>query len=256
MSIVIKTVKKTNKKKKKNPPIAPAIARAVAMEAEGAAIIDIGGEFTRPGFLPVSEEDELGRVAPVIAALSGRIAAPISIDTTKPRVAREAARLGAVVVNDIWGLQGEPGMADAVAETEFAAIIMHNRREIDGTVDIVDDVRRFFERSIAIAERAGIPVARLILDPGVGFGKSFEQNLDCIRHLDRFADFGLPLLVGLSRKSFIGRILDNKVGERLVGTLAANMIALASGASILRVHDVAEHQAALAIFKAVKGLKR
>jgi dihydropteroate synthase len=233
-----------------------AVSHALAMEGEGAAIIDIGGESTRPGFVPVSEADELARVLPVIEALSGRIAAPISIDTTKPRVAREAVRAGAVVVNDIWGFQGDPIMADIVAETASAAILMHNRREIDGMIDIVEDIRGFFERSLAIAERAGVPRERLILDPGVGFGKSFEQNLDCIRHLDRFADFGLPLLVGLSRKSFIGRILDNKVEERLVGTLAANMIALAKGASILRVHDVAEHQATLAIFKAVKGLPR
>jgi dihydropteroate synthase len=233
-----------------------AVSHAAAMVRRGAAIIDIGGESTRPGFAPVSEEDELARVLPIIEALAGRIAAPISIDTTKPRVAREAVRRGAVVVNDIWGLQGDPGMADVVAETRSAAIVMHNRREIDGTIDIVDDVRRFFERSIAIAGGAGIPTDRLILDPGIGFGKSFEQNLACIRALDRFAELGLPVLVGLSRKSFIGRILDNKVEDRLVGTLAANMIALAKGASILRVHDVAEHQAALAIFKAVKGLPR
>lgn len=233
-----------------------AVARAVAMDGEGAAIIDIGGESTRPGFTAVGEEEELARVLPVIEALDGRTAAPISIDTTKPRVAREAVRLGAAVINDIWGLQGDPGMANAVAEMESAAIVMHNRHEIDAAIDIVDDVRRFFERSIGIAEQAGVPRDRLVLDPGVGFGKSFEQNLACIRHLDRFAEFGLPLLVGLSRKSFIGRILDEPVGERLVGTLAANMIALAKGASILRVHDVAEHREALAIFQAVKGLPR
>ncbi len=233
-----------------------AVAHAVAMEGQGAAIIDIGGESTRPGFAPVTEDDELGRVAPVISGLAGRIAVPISIDTTKPRMAREAARLGAVVINDIWGLQADPLMADVVAETQSAAIIMHNRREIDGAVEIVGDVRRFFDRSITIATQAGVPADRLILDPGVGFGKTFEQNLACIRHLDRFADYGLPLLVGLSRKSFIGRILDNKVEERLVGTLAANMIALAGGAAILRVHDVGEHHAALAVFKALKGLPR
>lgn len=231
-----------------------AVAHAIAMEGQGAAIIDIGGESTRPGFAPVSEAEELARIAPVVAALAGKIAAPLSIDTTKPRVAREAARLGAVVINDIWGLQGNPSMADVVAETRSAAIIMHNRREIDGAIEIVDEIRRFFEGSIAIAERAGVPAGRLILDPGVGFGKSFEQNLDCIRQLDRFADFGLPLLVGLSRKSFIGRLLGNTVKERLVGTLAANMSGLAKGASVIRVHDVGEHHAALAIFKALKGL--
>ena len=234
-----------------------AVAHAVAMEGQGAAIIDIGGESTRPGFAPVSEEDELARVLPVIEALAGRIAAPISIDTTKPRVAREAARRGAVVVNDIWGLQGDPGMADAVAETESAAIIMHNRREIDGAIDIVDDVRRFFERSIA-HRRARRHSRR---PPHPRPRRRLRQKLRAESRLHpristAFAEFGLPLLVGLSRKSFIGRILDNKVEERLVGTLAANMIALAKGASILRVHDVAEHQAALAIFKAVKGLPR
>ena len=144
-------------------------------------------------------------------------------------------------------------MGPPVAEAEAASIIMHNRVEIDGTIDIIDDARRFFDRSLALAGGAGVPSERIILDPGIGFGKTFEQNLECLRHMDRFLEYGLPLLLGLSRKSFIGRLLDRPVEERLAGTLAANVIGLARGASIIRVHDVAEHRDALAMFRALKG---
>ncbi len=164
---------------------AAAIARARAMVAEGAAIVDIGGESTRPGHLPVSEEEELRRVTPVLEALAG-FDAPVSIDTAKAAVAREAARLGACVINDIWGLQRDPGMADAVAETGSAVVIMHNRNEADPAIDILDDVERFFERSLNLAAAAGAPFSRILLDPGVGFGKTPQQNHACIWNLDRF----------------------------------------------------------------------
>ena len=199
---------------------AVAIARARKMVAEGAAIIDIGGESTRPGHLPVSEEEELRRVVPVLEALAD-LDAPISIDTAKAAVAREAARLGACVINDIWGLQRDPGMADAVAETGSAVVVMHNRDEADPAIDILDDVERFFERSLNLAAAAGVPFCRILLDPGVGFGKTPEQNHSCIWNLDRFRGFGAPILVGLSRKSFIGRIIGVEVDRRLPGTLAA-----------------------------------
>ena len=171
-------------------------------------------------------------------------------------MAREAARLGACVINDVWGLQRDPKMADAVAETGSAVIVMHNRDEADETIDILDDVERFFERSLNLAARAGVPFGRILLDPGVGFGKTPEQNHCCIWNLGRFRRFGAPILVGLSRKSFIGRITGAKVDSRLPGTVAADAIALMQGASVLRVHDVAENRAALDIFKALSAAAR
>jgi dihydropteroate synthase len=230
-----------------------AAARAKAMIAEGAAIIDVGGESTRPGHAPVSAEEELRRVAPALEALARDFDAPVSIDTGKASVAREAARLGACVINDVWGLQRDPGMADAVADTGSAVVVMHNRERVDGTIDILDDVERFFERSLNLAAGAGVPFSRILLDPGVGFGKTPEQSHSCIFNLDRFRRFGAPILVGLSRKSFIGRITGAAVDRRLPGTLAADTIALMRGASVLRVHDVAENRAALDIFNALSA---
>jgi dihydropteroate synthase len=230
-----------------------AVARAKGMVAEGAAIVDIGGESTRPGHAPVSAEEELWRVKPVLEALVADFDVAVSIDTGKAAVAREAARLGASVINDVWGLQRDPGMADAVADTGSALVIMHNRERADGTIDILDDVERFFERSLNLAAGAGVPFGRILLDPGVGFGKTPEQNHSCIWSLDRFRRFGAPVLVGLSRKSFLGRITGAEVDNRLPGTLAADTIALMRGASVLRVHDVAENRAALDIFKTLSA---
>ena len=176
---------------------AAAVARAKALAAEGAAIVDIGGESTRPGHAPVAPKEESGAFAPVLEALARELDAPLSIDTTKAAVAREAARLGASVINDVWGLQRDPGMADAVAETGSAVVVMHNREAIDAAVDILDDVERFFERSLGLAARAGVPFGRILLDPGVGFGKTPEQNHACIWNLDRFRRLGPPLLVGV-----------------------------------------------------------
>ena len=231
--------------------LAAAVARAKAMLAEGAAIVDIGGESTRPGHVAVSEDEELRRVVPALEALAD-LNAPISIDTSKAAVARVAARLGACVINDVWGLQRDPGMADAVAETGSAVVIMHNRETADPAIDILDDVERFFERSLNLAAGAGVPFGRILLDPGVGFGKTRQQNHACIWNLDRFHRLGAPILVGLSRKSFIGGIIDAEVDRRLAGTLAADTIALMRGASVLRVHDVVENRAALAVFLALK----
>jgi dihydropteroate synthase len=232
---------------------AVAVARAHAMVAEGATIVDIGGESTRPGHTPVSVDEELKRVVPALEALAADFDAPISVDTSKAAVAREAARRGACVINDVWGLQRDPGMAEAVAETGTAVVVMHNRDQADETIDILDDVERFFERSLNLAAAAGVPFGRILLDPGVGFGKTRRQNHACIWNLDRFLGFGTPILVGLSRKSFIGGIIDAEVDRRLPGTLAADTIALTRGASVLRVHDVAENRAALAVFMALKG---
>src|SRR6202012_3717371 len=220
---------------------------------EGASIVDIGGESTRPGHLPVPEDEELRRVVPALEALGAELDAPISIDTSKAAVAREAARLGACVINDVWGLQRDPGMADAVAETSSAVVVMHNREEKDPAIDILDDVERFFDRSLNLAAGAGVPFSRILLDPGIGFGKSRHQNHACIWNLDRFRRLGAPILVGLSRKSFIGGIIDAEIDRRLPGTLAADTIALMPGASVLRVHDVVENRAALAVFTALKA---
>ena len=165
--------------------LAAAVARARAMVADGAAIVDVGGESTRPGHVPVPEDEELRRVVPALEALAD-LDAPISIDTSKAAVARKAARLGACVINDVWGLQRDPGMADAVAETGSAVVIMHNRDEKDPAIDILDDVERFFERSLNLAAGAGVPFSRILLDPGVGFGKTRQQNHACIWNLDRF----------------------------------------------------------------------
>ena len=233
--------------------LAAAVARAKAMVADGAAIVDVGGESTRPGHVPVPEDEELRRVVPALEALAAALDAPISIDTSKAKVAREAARLGACVINDVWGLQRDPGMADAVAETGSAVVIMHNREEKDPAIDILDDVERFFERSLNLAAGAGVPFSRILLDPGIGFGKTRQQNHACIWNLDRFRRLGAPILVGLSRKSFIGGIIDAEVDRRLPGTLAADTIALMRGASVLRVHDVLENRAALAVFLALQA---
>ncbi len=204
----------------------------------------------------MSQEEELRRITPVLEALGRDLDQPVSIDTSKAAVAREAARLGASVVNDVWGLQRDPGMADAVAETASALVAMHNRDTADASIDILDEVERFFERSLTLAARAGVPFSRILLDPGVGFGKTPEQNHACIWNLDRFRRLGCPILVGLSRKSFIGRIVGGARDQRLIGTIAADAIALSRGASVLRVHDVAENKAALDIFKTVAASAR
>ena len=230
-----------------------AVAQARAMMAAGAAIVDIGGESTRPGFVPVDATEELARVEPVLEALQADLSVPLSIDTTKPAVARRALGLGAVMVNDIWGFQGDPGLIEVVAESGCAAVLMHNRHEKDAGLDIVDDMRRFFDRSLASAERAGIPRRHLLLDPGIGFGKTPPQQLAALAGIAALLDYGLPVLIGVSRKSFLGRITGAGSGGRLIETVAANLAAARYGASMFRVHDVAEHVAALAVFGAITG---
>ena len=230
-----------------------ALAQADAMVAAGAAIIDLGGESTRPGFTPISAEDELARVMPVIRALVSRCPVPLSVDTTKAAVARQVLGLGVAAINDIWGLQGDPGMAAVVAAGGAAAIVMHNRHDKDEALDIVDDMRRFFDRSLAIALRAGIPRQHIVLDPGIGFGKTPRQQRAAIAGLGRLMDYGLPVLIGLSRKSFLGRITGTAPDNRLIETIAANLAAAEAGARVFRVHDVAEHVAALKVFEAIRS---
>jgi dihydropteroate synthase len=225
-----------------------ALAHAKRMVAEGADIIDIGGESTRPGALPVTETEELARVATVVAGLAGALDVPLSIDTYKANVAARAVELGAVLVNDVWGLQKDPAMADAVAAAEAAVVIMHNRTEKDPSIDIIADARRFFAHSLALAKKAGIPRSRIILDPGIAFGKTSQQNVDMIARLGELKEFDCPILIGVSRKKFLGSLIaGNEVDGQLIGTIAASLAAAMNGAAIFRVHDVAEHVAALKI---------
>ena len=220
-------------------------ARILAQE--GATLLDIGGESTRPGAGFVPEAEEIARTRPVLMALH-RETAWLSIDTYKGGVAREAVRAGATMVNDVWGMQRDPAMASVLAETGAVAVLMHNRETIDPSVDMRDAFCRFFDLVLFQAERAGIRHERIVLDPGIGFGKTDPQNIESIRLIGMLrAQYGLPVLLGLSRKSLFGRLLGRDVHERLAGTLAANLCGMQRGAAILRVHDVAQHVDAVTV---------
>ncbi|MFL4980745.1 MAG: dihydropteroate synthase, partial [Xanthobacteraceae bacterium] len=208
-------------------------------------------ESARPGAVPITAADELARVEPVLSSLA-RIDAPVSIDTSKAEVAARALELGAVAVNDVWGLQKDARMADVVAAAEAIVFIMHNRAEKDEGIDIVAELRRFFDASLRLADAAGIPKDRIILDPGIGFGKTSRQNRDAIARLPELKDYGLPIMVGASRKAFLGSLMDDRAEASLSGTIAANLAAAAAGATIFRVHEVAEHVAALKVFHAIR----
>ena len=215
-----------------------AIQQARTFVAQGADIIDVGGESTRPGHQPVDEPTELARVAPVVRAIADAVSVPISVDTSKAAVAAAALEAGARVVNDVWGLAADPGLADVVARAQVPVILMHNQH---GTHydNLVPDVIAALGARVRAAEEAGIARSQIIVDPGIGFGKTAEQNLEVIDRLDEFRSLGLPILFGPSRKSFIGRILDEALPlERLEGTAAAVAIGVARGADIVRVHDV------------------
>jgi dihydropteroate synthase len=224
-----------------------ALAHAKEMIAEGADIIDIGGESTRPGAETISAEEEMRRVVPVIEALSKSSAVPISIDTTKATVAHAALSAGAEIINDISALRFEPEVADAAASAQAGLVLMHSRgnartmHNLTPVADIMTEVKNSLRQSIAVAEGRGVPRECIAVDPGIGFGKSFEQNLELIARLDElaqvFAEF--PMLVGTSRKSFLGRLLEGApVGERLHATMATVTAAVLHGAHIVRVHDV------------------
>ena len=232
--------------------LASAVAQAQAMVAAGAAMVDVGAESTRPGHVPVPADQEAARLLPVLEALRGTLGTPVSVDTTKAAVARLALAAGAGVVNDQWGLQGDPAMAGVAAEAGAGVVVMHNRQAIDPDLAIADDLRRFFEVSLAIADRAGIAPTRIVLDPGIGFGKTPAQQVAALAAIPALrAAFGLPVLVGVSRKSFLGRLTGAPVERRLPETLAANVLAHARGARLFRVHDVAEHVAALTVAAAL-----
>jgi dihydropteroate synthase len=230
-----------------------AIAQARSLVAEGSDILDIGAESTRPygGAVAVTLDEERARLKPVLPeALALGVA--VSIDTMKSSVAEWALDLGATIVNDVWGLQGDPAMARIVAERGVPVIVMHNRESADPAIDIVAEVTAFFRRSLDIAARAGIARERIVLDPGIGFGKTPAQSVICIARLDAWLGFGVPLLVGASRKRFIDSISPSDPMERLGGSLAAHLLAVENGAAIVRVHDVAPTVQALAVAAAIR----
>jgi dihydropteroate synthase len=228
-----------------------ALANARRMVDEGADIIDVGGESTRPGHTPVSPEEEMARVLPVLEALAAEIAVPVSIDTQKAKVAEAALSRGAAILNDIWGLLGDPDMAHVAAAHDAGVIIMHNRTVVDGAVDIVADIIGFFEHSLERAAKAGIRPDRIVLDPGIGFGKTFEQNLAALAGLREIGRLGFPLLLGTSRKSLIGKVIATEPKDRLPGTIASNVLGIAAGCAIIRVHDVAAHVQAARVTEAI-----
>jgi len=237
----------------RHPSADDALAAGVRLAAEGADIIDIGGESTRPGHQPVEADEELARVLPVVRELSRRLTVPVSIDTYKAKVAEAALAAGARIVNEVWGLARDPAMASIVAANGAAVIVMHNRETADAALDILDEVKGFFDRALARAAKAGIRNDRIVLDPGIGFGKTLAQNLTLLGRLEEIASWGYPVLVGVSRKSFIAKLAPSVPDERLPATIAANVIAAVSGAAILRVHDVAAHVQALKIAEAIRG---
>ncbi len=230
---------------------APALAQGRRLIEDGADILDVGAESTRPGSHEVSAEEEWARLSPILPALT-QLGVPVSIDTMKAEIARRALDLGAAVVNDVWGLQRDPDMAPLVAARGAGLVIMHNRHAADPEIDILADIEAFFAHSLQIAGGAGIRRERIVLDPGIGFGKTPEQSVQVLARLPRLNSFGLPLLIGLSRKRFIAAISPSEPQQRLGGSLAANLIAARAGASILRVHDVFETVQALRVAAAIE----
>jgi dihydropteroate synthase len=233
---------------------AKALAQAERMIAEGADVIDVGAESTRPygGAAPVSAKDELARLAPIFGKVVA-LGVPVSIDTIKAEVAAWALDQGAAMINDVWGLQHDPGLATLAAKRQVPVVVMHNRDKADPAIDILTDIDAFFRRSLAIAERAGIAREQIVLDPGIGFGKTPEQSMAAIARLARFKGFGLPLLVGASRKRFISSVTPSEPHQRLGGSLAAHLLAVENGAAIVRVHDVAETVQALRVAAAIRS---
>jgi dihydropteroate synthase len=216
-----------------------AVAQGKRFAAEGADILDVGGESTRPNAAPVSAEEELRRVIPVIERLAGEVTVPVSVDTYRYEVAQRALAAGAKMINDIWGLGQDPRLADLAAEHKVPMVLMSNQRDRE-CLDIVPEVIASLKKSIALAVDRGVPWQNIIVDPGVGFGKTLEQNLEIVRCLEEFMCLNRPILIGTSRKSMIGLVLNLPPDQRLEGTAATVAISIAKGADIVRVHDVAQ----------------
>jgi dihydropteroate synthase len=228
-----------------------ALAQVRRMIAEGADIIDIGAESTRPyGAEPVSAEEELKRLRPVLAGVVS-LGVPVSIDSMKSAVVAWALDAGATMANDVWGLQRDPGMAGLLAARNSPVIVMHNRDRVDAGVDIMKDIAAFFAHSLEIAAKAGISRGNIVLDPGIGFGKTPEQSMTALARLNELSAFGLPLLVGASRKRFISSVVPSEPDRRLGGSIAAHVVAAKGGARIIRTHDVSETVQALRVAAAI-----
>ena len=230
-----------------------ALAQARRMVAEGADIIDIGAESTRPyGSEPISAQEELQRLQPVLPDVVA-LGIPVSIDSMKSAVVAWALDQGAAIANDVWGLQRDSGMAGLVAERGAPVIIMHNRDSADPAIDIMQDIADFFARSLDIAAKAGISPDKIVLDPGIGFGKTPEQSMTALARLGELLSYELPLLVGASRKRFISTVTPSEPHQRLGGSIAAHLLAAQNGARIIRAHDVAETVQALRVAAAIRG---
>lgn len=230
-----------------------ALAHAEKMIRDGADIIDVGGESTRPGHMQITDEEETARVVPVIEALKARFDTPVSVDTYKSAVAREALKAGADLVNDIWGLKYDPQMAGLIAESGAACCLMHNRNNTDYRQfipEFLDDMRE----CVRLADEAGIARDKIILDPGVGFGKTYEMNLEVISRLEVMHELGLPILLGTSRKSVIGLTLDLPPEEREEGTLVTTVFGVQKGCAFVRVHDVEKNKRAIRMTRALMNL--
>lgn len=236
-----------------------AVDQAIRLVEQGANILDLGAESTRPGAAPVSEQEEMDRVLPVLHEVAKRTAVPISVDTMKSRVAREALNMGASIVNDVTAMRFDPNMAAVVAQYGAGVVMMH-MQGMPATMqrnprydNVADDVRMFFLERIAAAEGAGIAKSQIVLDPGFGFGKLLVHNLDLLNRLSSFDQLGCPMLVGVSRKAFLGKILDRSVRDREWGTAAAVALAVDRGASIVRVHDVASMKDVVMVAAAIRA---
>ncbi|CAN7350935.1 dihydropteroate synthase [Aminobacter sp. LjRoot7] len=228
-----------------------ALEQARRMVAEGAAIVDVGGESTRPGAAPVSAAEEQGRVLPIIVALARSGDVLISVDTYREETARLAVAAGAHIVNDVWGAQREPGIAKVAAETGAGLVLMHTGREREKLPDVIDDQFLFLRRSLEIAREAGVQDAQIVLDPGFGFAKDADENLDLMARFSELAQLGYPLLAGTSRKRFVGHVTGREAADRDAGTAATSVILRLQGADIFRVHDVAINVDALAFADAM-----
>lgn len=227
-----------------------AVEHALRMEEEGADIIDVGGESTRPNYTMISEEEEIERVIPVIEAIRKRSDIPISIDTYKSQVADTACQAGADLINDIWGLKFDTRMVETAVKNKVSLCLMHNRKAIDYN-DFYKDFISDLNTSISIALDAGIPTDKIIIDPGIGFAKTYEMNLYLLGHLERLHELGYPILLGASRKSVIGLTLNVTVDNRLEGTLATTVMAVMKGCQFVRVHDVKENIRAIRMTEAI-----
>ncbi|MBE5865178.1 MAG: dihydropteroate synthase [Lachnospiraceae bacterium] len=232
-----------------------ALRHVEQMIAEGADIIDVGGESTRPGYTQLSDEEEIVRIAPVITAIKKEFAIPVSLDTYKSKVAEAGIAAGADMINDIWGLKYNPDMATLIAREGVSCCLMHNRKQADYH-SLVEDVKDDLRESLELAAKAGIAKDKIILDPGVGFAKSYEDNLMILNCMEQFNDLGCPVLLGCSRKSVIGLTLDLPTEERLEGTLTTTVMAVMKDISFVRVHDIKENVRAIHMAETILGRRR